>query len=934
MTAAVLEELSEEEAYLFSILDDSSGIDQAEFLWAVAPEKDNPTGTFRAYPYQWRWWRNPSPLQIDQCARSVGKSLSIKLRLFAFPFVHPGYEAVITAPELVHLEPIVGLIEGQFEDTRLGREIRPSGRSAVTHRPFMMQFANGARIIGRIPQRDGRGVKGIHPLWLELDEACFPAGTTVLCRRGFVAIEDVEVGDYVLTHRNRWRRVTHVWERGLRNAVSVRGQGHPGIVCTPNHKFWARDVLEWKDRRNKWGVKEMAPSGWTGASDLEESFWSSPTSFPAGPAPAPIPRSRTGSSYEIPISRPFLWALGLYLAEGSTSRTSPKYDVNKSTWSVHIDEVDYVVKMLEAAGLRPFVQPVQNTAKCMNVVVAHAELARWLHRECGRGAHGKRLPAWVLGLPEGDRRAVLEGAVYGDGNEDHDERYAPGRWKYATVSRTLAVGLRLLALSLGYSVSFHQGTNGNYAREIRGRAIGGGVNYQLVGSLVGQGFDDEEKRWSSVKEVTPLPPVPMYDLTVEEDHSFVAEGIVVSNSDYPTAGWTELTETLQRGKENAMWRAHGVTRGVRDKFYEYTQDTPDNRWTVHRIVAMARPNWTDEERQEKIAMYGSRHDPDYRRNVLGAHGDATNPLFVLHRLMRGVDSDLSSDYNTEEYYHLELRAEQVEDVGDILSLVDIPPQHVNTKKYKVFWAGMDVGLTSDPSEILVFAEYHPDAAERKADAAAKRSVPEEGVSRLKLLARFSLHRIEAPLQRRIIGHIIDTYKPVAFAMDSTGLGLPIYQEIMFEAKDERLTPAERTRAQLHVDTIRGYNFSQKVLVEIDQSKLTLLPEDADVDEIVKEGGILKLVLEASTDELRNRVDTQRLLLPWDLGLIKEFQGQTMSYSKSPIDQYGRNRQTFSKGSFHALDGARMGIFAHAQAAIEEFTKPKEREAVLDSFMQY
>ena len=53
--------------------------------------------------------------------------------------------------------------------------------------------------------------------------------------------------------------------------------------------------------------------------------------------------------------------------------------------------------------------------------------------------------------------------------------------------------------------------------------------------------------------------------------------------------------------------------------------TPDNEWRVHRITAMSRPNWSDEERQEKIKQYGSRDDPDYRRNVLGAHGDATNP---------------------------------------------------------------------------------------------------------------------------------------------------------------------------------------------------------------------------------------------------------------------------------------------------------------------
>jgi intein/homing endonuclease len=103
--------------------------------------------------------------------------------------------------------------------------------------------------------------------------------------------------------------------------------------------------------------------------------------------------------------------------------------------------------------------------------------------------------------------------------------------------------------------------------------------------------------------------------------------------DYPHAGWTEIIETLRQGMTGASWRAHGVTRGVQDDFYKRSAD-PKTEWTVHRIYAMHSPEWSDTVRRKKIAEYGSRDDPDYRRNVLGEHGDATNPLFVLHRLMR------------------------------------------------------------------------------------------------------------------------------------------------------------------------------------------------------------------------------------------------------------------------------------------------------------
>lgn len=564
---SVLENLSDEECALAVILADASGLDLAEFCFYEAEAED---GCFRAWPYQWSWWRSEDPLQIDQCSRSVGKSLSIKVRGFAFPFVFPGQEMVVTAPELVHLEPITNLIENQFYATRLGREMLMKGRSAITHRPFMMNFANGSRIIGRIPQRDGRGVKGVHPIRLELDEA----------------------------------------------------------------------------------------------------------------------------------------------------------------------------------------------------------------------------------------------------------------------------------------------------------------------------------------------------------------------QDYPTPGWTELVETLKRGSEGAQWRAHGVTRGMRDKFFEYTQERPDNEWRIHRFTAMHRPNWTDQERIEKIKQYGSREDPDYRRNVLGLHGDATNPLFVLHRLMRCVDDDESSSYNSDEYVHIRVKDTELEYLGqDIVEALQFPESH---RQHANIWVGMDVGLTADPSEILVFSEYHPDTNERREAKNTEKALPKDGVSRLKCICRISLQRISNPDQVRAILWVLDFYKPKAFALDKTGIGLPLYQDLMDMI--EKAADEEGSRAAKRaLDVIKGYNFSEKVLVDLDEA---IEYNADDPEEAVKEAGIARNVLEWSTDMLRAYVDNERLWLPYDRELIGEFSGQTFSYSKGAMDAYGRRRRIFSEGKFHALDAARMAVMGHAQHSIETFinTPKAEQQPVFDAFV--
>jgi hypothetical protein len=803
---------------------------------------------------------------------SVGKSQSVAVRAFAFPFIHPGQEMVITAPERVHLDAITDKIETQLINTRLTREMI---QGAIKHAPtFHVNFKNRSRIMGRIPQRDGRGVKGMHPIWLEMDE-CFPADAVVLTDRGQVRISEVRVGDRVLTHKNRWRAVTKTFSRGVRDAVKIRGQGHPGLVSTPDHKFWAKSGTQWK--------KTDQPSEWLRAGSLTGNYWASPVDVPELAIPA-IPLAKTNRKRPLDPSDPaFLFLLGLWIAEGSAHSATGGGPLNRATWSIHKDEVGEVLPYFEKLGLSP--QVVTLPRNGANITVHHGELARWLVDQCGKGAHNKQVPSWALGLSEEGRTAVFDGYVFGDGSHCIDERYAPGRWKLSTVSKAAAFSMRVLAQTLGYTVSVYWCD----------------TFYQVVGTTSGQGVVDGGAIFTKVRAVTEVEPQAMYDLEVDEDHSFVIDGVIVHNSqDYPKAGWMELVETLNRGLEGAVWRAHGVTRGVRDEFYKHSQ--PGTGWTVHTYVAMNRPNWTDEERQEKIQKYGSKNSPDYRRNVLGAHGDRTNPLFVLHRLMRCVDQELASDYNEYEYASIRVTDEMLDDNNmDVIGLVPLPAAHKHAK-YLHHWIGMDVGFTSDPSEILVFGEEKPTS--RKADA------PE---SVLRLLARIHLERVKAPEQAELIIHLLRHYRPKVFAMDSTGLGLPLFDVVQRQAPDV-------------ASLIKGYNFSEKILVGFD--------ETVDVDEWTgdraKEAEIRRNVKEYAQDCLRTMVDQARILLPWDRDLIGQFEGGT-EQTVQTRDQYNR-RRIFSSGDDHALDAARMAALGWKQYTIDEMMKAAKQEVVIDAFL--
>lgn len=826
-------------------------------------------------------------------------SLSIKLRAYAFPFNYPNQEMVITAPEGVHLDAITDVVETAFMNNKLARYMLAAGRSRVKHRPFHVGFNNGSRIMGRIPQHDGKAIKGTHPVVLEQDEACFPADTLILTKKGYKWIVDIVPGEMVLTHKNRWRKVLENIDNGERDVVEIRGHGHPNLRVTPNHRFWAR-TPEFKDKVNNWGVKSFGPYEWIQADDLKNKYWTSFNQIAPVEIPALIARAKTGSNnkdYQI-LNPDFIWLLGLYAAEGSTSSAyGAGKGVTKATWSIHVDEVDYVMKRMRMAGLKAFVQPVQCTENCFNVVVASVELAKFVDKNIGKGCYSKTVPNWVMSLPEELRSSFLDGLVYGDGHNCSDDRYAPGRWKLSTTSKALAFSARTLAQSLGYHVAVHYVPGGRIG-SIRGKEFISGPSYQIVGSRSGYVKSDGDYCLSRVKSVKPAGRERVYDLTVEDDHSFVAEGVIVHNSDYPSQGWMEIIETLKMGSENPVWRAHGVTRGVRDYFYKFTQ--PDSGWKVHRIVAMARPTWSDEERQAKIELYGSRDHPDYRRNVLGDHGDSENVLFVLSRLMATVDQNEDSDYNSKLYTSIKITPEKIAEVGGVLNLLDIPRTHM---EYEKFWIGMDVGYINDPSEIVVFGE----------ETVGKKRT-------LRLLTRFSLERVAHQDQVETILWVLETYKPQCFAADKTGLGLPLYQAILHETQKHPVLKRQ-------TDKIKGFGFSEKILAEIDTS----IEVDPHMGDLVKEAGIHRNVLEWSTDILRGMVDKGTVVLPYDLSVIQQFQGQTYHYSKASQDMYGR-RRIFSQGTFHVLDACRMAVLGWQQADLAPMLVQEKKQIARPMFM--
>ena len=365
-------------------------------------------------------------------------------------------------------------------------------------------------------------------LWASPD--CFPAGTLVLTREGYRPIEGIRVGEEVLTHAGRWRRVldTMSTERQL---LRVRGHGHPGLTVSGEHPFLARQRTNvWNKVRHGYDRK-LGPQAWVPAKQLDRGwYWATPTAFPAAvPPPVPVYGGR-----EISISREFMWLVGRYLADGWTRYTDSRAEIVITCGMHEIDGLRQALSVWPRDGARCTSDEMtwheRETETAYQFTTNYRGLVEWLREHFGHLADGKRIPGWALGMDADLRQALLEGYTSGDGGLPAAD--GTPIMEATTVSGALAYGVKALAESLGKTVAVYLGENSD---EIQGRKVNALPIYSVrwrvnIDEKHRQTFREDGMEWAAIRKREDLgESATVYNLSVEEDESYVVEGIVVHN---------------------------------------------------------------------------------------------------------------------------------------------------------------------------------------------------------------------------------------------------------------------------------------------------------------------------------------------------------------------------------------------------------------------
>lgn len=365
------------------------------------------------------------------------------------------------------------------------------------------------------------GGRPVGLLWASPD--CFPAGTLVLTRQGYTPIEEIQVGDEVMTHKARWRKVTET-STARRPLISIRGHGHPGIAVSPEHPFYARhrkDVWQTDPRGYR---RALDPADWMPASALEKGwYWSTLTAYPDAIAP-PVP----GRGME--VDEDFLWLAGRYLGDGWTRLTDTRAEVVITCGKHEVDRLRAQLDQWPRSGARAEFNELQwherSTGTAYQFAANHRGLVEWLREHFGHRAESKRIPAWALGIAPELRHALLAGYLSADGWDNNT--FSECR----TVSKALAFGIKALLNTIGKTVTVHRLQNTSV---IEGRQVSAREIYMLrwraqVDDKHAQTFLEDGMEWTPIREQEDLAvDAEVFNIGVEEDESYLAEGIVVHN---------------------------------------------------------------------------------------------------------------------------------------------------------------------------------------------------------------------------------------------------------------------------------------------------------------------------------------------------------------------------------------------------------------------
>lgn len=351
--------------------------------------------------------------------------------------------------------------------------------------------------------------------------SCFTEGTLIMTDHGMIPIEEIKLGDLVLTHKGRFRKVLNLMQRTVNKIKKIKGAGVLEIESSLEHPYYIFDKkvnnIDWKN------AEDIIKGDYFGTPLIKENLKISD-----------IDLSDYSDFVKQKINNPSFWYfIGRFVGDGF-AQISPRKErsENSLNYRTHIacalEEKQEVIDLLEAAGLNYTILPGRQV---FDFQIYNKDLTLFL-RECGHGAANKHIHPLLWKVDNTCKQSFLDGYLSADGSK-YKTKYDIIKKRASTISKTLLYELKMLIAQLYKMPSCLVKTHNAGKCIIEDRLCNKHKAYGLTFSTNAkkrQYFVEDDIVWSKIKKTEILDKeCIVYNIEVEEDNSYTANGIIVHN---------------------------------------------------------------------------------------------------------------------------------------------------------------------------------------------------------------------------------------------------------------------------------------------------------------------------------------------------------------------------------------------------------------------
>jgi glycosyltransferase involved in cell wall biosynthesis len=369
---------------------------------------------------------------------------------------------------------------------------------------------------------------------------CLPPDTKIITLGGPKRIKDVRKGDFALTHKGRFRKVTGTYKRWVNEKlvkITPWGLNIP-IELTENHQVLAFKRPPKKHLGRLWSCQtpEWIPAGELASGDCVlfpiPQQVHNPSQYDLAEFDDNLEISEDAVSYKMGYSprtkekvtyKRFIkhdhnlaQLFGWYIAEGSTTKESSyvAFSLNKN------DPYEKIISLMEQTFGVGFPTIVRGEEK-IELFFSGRLLARFFSKKCGVGAHAKKIPEEFLYGDLSLLKSLLDEYCKGDGC------WRGTRVRLFTASEQLAYGLVQAFLRLGKKpcIRYSERKTGHKGYEIEASSIEG-VTHSNKSWRLNDGkyvafliHNVEKKDYEGY----------VYNVKVDEDNSYCTSSFAVHN---------------------------------------------------------------------------------------------------------------------------------------------------------------------------------------------------------------------------------------------------------------------------------------------------------------------------------------------------------------------------------------------------------------------